>query len=292
MTKALLTGQLQPCIWHSDTGAAAAAHYLAAFSDAEITSESPIASPEEVPTVITMRLHNLPLMLLSAGPMHRPNPSVSIMIKSADEAELRRLWDMLSQNAQAFYFPLAQQPWSQLYGWVGDQWGFTWQLNFDDTMSASAAPVLTIALLFTNQHFGKAGTAMDRYLSLLPAAREVVRQTHTEGPLAGTVLYAELESAVGNLVLMDGPDTHAYAFDEGVSLLAHCDDQPTIDLMWDSLIEGGGMPHRCGWLRDAFGLWWQIVPTNLSKIFADPTRGPAAMQAMMGMSKIEILGLG
>ena len=72
--------------------------------------------------------------------------------------------------------------------------------------------------------------------------------------------------------------------------MVHCEDQDEVDRLWSQLTDGGGEPSQCGWLKDRFGLSWQIVPDRLGELLSDPdpARANAAMQAMLQMQKIEI----
>ena len=82
-------------------------------------------------------------------------------------------------------------------------------------------------------------------------------------------------------------------FNHAVSFVVNCDDQAEINRYWNALLEGGGKPEQCGWLRDRFGLCWQIVPTILGEMMADPdkTKSKRAMDAMLKMAKLDIAAL-
>jgi len=84
-----------------------------------------------------------------------------------------------------------------------------------------------------------------------------------------------------------------FTFNESVSFVVDCKDQAEVDHYWDSLIADGGEPSQCGWLKDRYGLSWQIVPTVLNELLADPDaqRSSRAMQAMLKMSKLDIAEL-
>ena len=84
-----------------------------------------------------------------------------------------------------------------------------------------------------------------------------------------------------------------FKFNEAVSFYVSCETQEEIDEMWDKLTEGGGEPGRCGWLKDKFGLSWQVVPPVLGQLLGDPDRARSkrAMEAMLGMNKIDIAAL-
>jgi predicted 3-demethylubiquinone-9 3-methyltransferase (glyoxalase superfamily) len=87
-----------------------------------------------------------------------------------------------------------------------------------------------------------------------------------------------------------GPD---FTFDEAISFLIECADQAEVDRYWDALIEGGGEPGPCGWLKDRFGLSWQVIPRRLQELLDGDDRAAAgrAMEAMLRMSKLEVAEL-
>ena len=82
-------------------------------------------------------------------------------------------------------------------------------------------------------------------------------------------------------------------FNNSFSIVVQCDTQAEVDRLWDALLEGGGAPSQCGWLRDRWGLAWQIVPRQLGELMSDPDRAKAGrvMQAMLKMVKLDIAGL-
>jgi predicted 3-demethylubiquinone-9 3-methyltransferase (glyoxalase superfamily) len=104
---------------------------------------------------------------------------------------------------------------------------------------------------------------------------------------AGTVMTVSFELDGQPFVALNGGPE--FTFSEAVSFQVSCDDQAEVDYFWDALSEGGE-ESQCGWLRDKFGLSWQIVPTRLIELTTDPDPGRSqrAMQAMLGMQKIDI----
>lgn len=102
---------------------------------------------------------------------------------------------------------------------------------------------------------------------------------------AGTVLTVEF--SINNLpflALNGGPQ---FKFTEAISLMIPCETQEDIDYYWDTLTKGGE-ESMCGWLKDKYGLWWQVVPTILSDLLKDPARGPRVMAAFMQMRKFDL----
>ena len=141
---------------------------------------------------------------------------------------------------------------------------------------------------------GKAEEAAEFYTSLLPDSRvDKVWRSPAETPSgpAGMVLTVDF-SLNGQQFqgLNGGPD---FNFNEAVSFVIECEDQAEVDQLWDALTANGGEPGPCGWLKDRFGLSWQIVPRQLNELVADqdPERARRAMEAMLEMGKIDVAEL-
>jgi predicted 3-demethylubiquinone-9 3-methyltransferase (glyoxalase superfamily) len=138
----------------------------------------------------------------------------------------------------------------------------------------------------------EAEEAASFYVSVFPSSRIVNVARYTEaGPReAGMVMTVEFELDGNRFVAINGGPQ--FTFDEAVSFQITCEDQDEIDYFWDRLSEGG-QEGPCGWLKDRFGLSWQVVPTGMDELFADPdpTRAERAMKAMLAMSKIDIAAL-
>jgi predicted 3-demethylubiquinone-9 3-methyltransferase (glyoxalase superfamily) len=138
----------------------------------------------------------------------------------------------------------------------------------------------------------EAEEAAEFYTSIFDNSRIVNVMRYTEaGPReAGTVMTVEFELDGQRFVgINGGPE---FKFDEAVSFEIHCEDQEEVDYYWERLTEGGE-ESQCGWLKDRYGLSWQVVPAGMEELFSDsdPKRAERAMQAMLGMRKIDIAGL-
>jgi predicted 3-demethylubiquinone-9 3-methyltransferase (glyoxalase superfamily) len=134
---------------------------------------------------------------------------------------------------------------------------------------------------------GKAEEAMNLYVSLFKNARIV--ELHRAGD-NGPVMSGTFE--------IDGAKYHAFnggpmfTFSPAVSMFVNCETQAEVDTLWDRLLEGGEA-QRCGWLKDRFGLSWQIIPSNLGKRLRDkdPVKAKRVMEAMMQMIKLDMDGI-
>lgn len=141
---------------------------------------------------------------------------------------------------------------------------------------------------------GKAEEAAQFYTSLLPDSHiDNVWRTPADTPSgpAGTVLTVDFTLGGQHFQgLNGGPD---FAFNEAISFVIECADQAETDRLWESLTAGGGEPGPCGWLKDRFGVSWQIVPRRLNELVndPDPERARRAMESMLKMGKIEIAEL-
>jgi predicted 3-demethylubiquinone-9 3-methyltransferase (glyoxalase superfamily) len=141
---------------------------------------------------------------------------------------------------------------------------------------------------------GEAEEAAKFYVSLLPDSRiEKVQKNTVDGPAgkAGTVLGVEFTLAGQRFMALNGGTRFEYT--HAISFKIDCADQAEVDRLWDALSANGGSVERCGWLKDRFGVSWQIVPTALVQYLGGPDSAGArrAMQAMMQMVKLDIAGL-
>jgi predicted 3-demethylubiquinone-9 3-methyltransferase (glyoxalase superfamily) len=135
----------------------------------------------------------------------------------------------------------------------------------------------------------EAEEAANFYISVFDNSR-IVNVTHyTEGAPreAGMVMTVEFELDGQRIVAINGGPE--FRFDEAISLQINCDTQEEIDYYWERLTDGGE-EGPCGWLKDRFGLSWQVTPTGIEELFgdADPERARRAMEAMLKMSKFDI----
>jgi len=122
------------------------------------------------------------------------------------------------------------------------------------------------------------------YLSVFPDGRRLKELRVNEagpGPV-GSLLVVDLEIAGQKVTFLNGGPAHTLS--EAFSFVVRCADQVEVDGYWEKLLEGGGEELACGWLRDRFGLCWQVIPDGLTDLLGHP----AAMRAMMGMKKLDL----
>lgn len=139
------------------------------------------------------------------------------------------------------------------------------------------------------------GTAEEQahfYTRLIPgsAIGRIVRAAvdYPGGP-AGKVLTVEFTLAGRSFALLDGGPGPTHS--EAVSLSIDCADQAEVDRYWDAILEAGGAEMQCGWIRDRWGVAWQVIPRRLAELIADPHHAAKAMAAMMEMVRIDVAAL-
>jgi predicted 3-demethylubiquinone-9 3-methyltransferase (glyoxalase superfamily) len=145
---------------------------------------------------------------------------------------------------------------------------------------------ITPFLWFTDD----AEEAVNLYVSIFDDARIIDTTRYEEGspgPI-GTVMTIDFELQGQRFTALNGGDE--YRFNEAVSFVVHCDSQEEVDRYWDALTADGGEPGPCGWLKDRFGVSWQIVPERLLELHRDPDpeRRKRVMAAMLQMGKLDL----
>lgn len=272
---------LYPCLWFDGNAKAAAEFYCSIFNHSKIINENPM--------VVRFEIEGKLIMGLNGGPMFKINPSISLFVTCETEEEIDTIWNKLIEGGTAM-MPLDAHPWCEKYGWLKDQFGMTWQLmlgKLPDGMQ-KIIPVF----LFVGKQYGKAQEAMAHYTSIFPNSKMHELQLYKTGESQpeGNLKFGHFTLQNELFAAMDGFGEHDFQFNEGFSIVVECETQEEIDHYWETLTEGG-QESNCGWLKDKFGVSWQIVPTILSKLMSDKEKAPRVMQEFMKMKKFDIAKL-
>lgn len=272
-----MTTPLYPCLWFDNQAKDAAKFYCSLFYNSRIISETPL--------VVTFELNGKKIMALNGGPIFNITPSISLTVYCENVKETNHVWNILFEGGSAL-IPIGSYPWSERYGWLKDKFGMTWQISVS-TLQKRELRILP-SMLFVGNQFGKAADAIDFYSGIFKKASTNVMVFYPENdPNAGNVMYSEFIINGADIIAMDGPGEHNYNFTEGVSLVIECKNQQEIDYYWEKLTKGGE-ESMCGWLKDKFGVSWQVVPKMLMELMADPVKAPLAFEKFKNMSKLEI----
>ncbi len=228
---------------------------------------------------------------VNGGPVFKPNPSISFFVVCNLREELDELWGKLVDGGRAL-MPLGEYPFSERFGWLEDRFGVSWQLilSHEQKKLNKISPYL----LFTGAVDGRAEEAIGQYSGLFADYSMDLFERHGKdsGGTEGSVLHAEFRMGGTSFVAMDSSAPHPFTFSEGVSLMIPCDTQDEIDFYWEKLTEGG-QEQPCGWLKDKFGVSWQVSPSELGRLTdeSDKTRAARVNRAMLQMKKIDIQAL-
>lgn len=273
-----MKNQIYPCLWFDGQAKAAAEFYCCLFNNSKITVESPM--------VVNFELDGRKFMGLNGGPVFKINPSISIFVTCTTHNETEELSAKLSEGG-SFLMPLNKYPWSEKYAWVKDKFGLTWQLMLGEIPTGT--PKIIPSFLFSNEQFGKAKEAIEFYADLFPDSKvhEMKLYEAGEAQPKGYLKFGHFTLNNELFAAMDGPGNHEFSFNEAVSIVAACETQTEIDTYWAQLTEGGE-ESRCGWLKDRFGVSWQIIPSVIGGLMTEPEKAQRVMAAVMQMKKLDI----
>jgi predicted 3-demethylubiquinone-9 3-methyltransferase (glyoxalase superfamily) len=273
-----MTNSIYPCFWFDGQSKAAADLYCSLFKNSRITIDSPM--------VVNFELDGKKFMGLNGGPMFKINPSISIYATFKSIRKTNEVWNKLIEGGKVM-MSIDKYNWSERYGWVQDKFGMTWQISVVGNKEEQEK--IVPSMLFTNNNFGNAEDALKFYTSIFDnSAIDLLLHYPKAENEASKVLYSEFNLNTYKISAMDGPGVHDYNFNEAVSFVIDCDTQQEIDYYWEKLMADGGQESRCGWLKDKFGVSWQIIPKIIGKLMSDPEKGKRVMQQILKMNKLDI----
>jgi predicted 3-demethylubiquinone-9 3-methyltransferase (glyoxalase superfamily) len=291
--------KITPHLWFDTQAREAAEFYVSAFSgDSAVTNITPLSdTPSGDVEVVSFRLLGHEFLSISAGPFFEINPSISFMVnfdpsRRADaKAALDALWGKLADGGKAL-MPLDKYPFSERYGWVQDKYGVSWQLILTNP-AGEPRPNIIPSLMFT-ENAGKAEEAMKFYTGIFENAKQGMVARYGPGmepDQEGTVMFEDFMLLGQWFAAMDSAREHEFSFNEAVSLVVHCDTQADIDYFWEKL---SVVPEaeQCGWLKDKYGVSWQIVPAQMGELMGgSPEQRKRVTQAFLKMKKFDIAAL-
>ncbi|MDP1834450.1 MAG: VOC family protein [Chlamydiales bacterium] len=279
-----------PHLWFDNNAAEAAQFYTSFFPESRIISKTVLQNtPSGDCDILSFKLMGCDFIAISAGPLFQVNPSISFMVGCETKELVDDLWAHLSEGGKAL-LPLDKYPFSERYGWIQDKYGVSWQLILTKP-EGDERPKILPTLLFTGEVYGKAEEAVDFYLSVFKNSKLGNRIHYGPGQepnKEGTIQFSDFMLGNTWLVAMDGGGDHAFQFNEAISLIVNCKDQSEIDYFWDKLSHVPSS-EQCGWVKDKFGISWQIQPANMGDLLAkNPEK---TVPAMLQMKKLIIKDL-
>lgn len=277
------------CLWFESGAELAAENYQSIFENSKIGRTSYYgesganASGQAKGSILTVgiELENLKLELLNGGPLFKFNQGISFFVWCKTESQVDQLWSKLSKGT--VHFDLQEYPWSKKYGWCTDQYGVTWQLMLSEGLQKMAP-----AFLFTDSLCGRGEEAIQYYITQFQNSK--IESIYRD-PKTNSVMFANFTLDGQNFVLMEGPGKNQQEtfINPAISLMVNCKNQEEIDYFWNNLSEGGST-EQCGWLKDKFGLSWQVLPMALGEMMSHPDQQKVenVMSAMLKMRKLDV----
>ncbi|MCE9599078.1 MAG: VOC family protein [Spirochaetia bacterium] len=288
---------ITPHLWFDTQAKEAAEFYTSVFSESKVTRVAKITgTPSGDCDIVSFELRGNPFQAISAGPLFKFNPSISFIVnfdpskESGAEANLNRTWESLVKGGSVL-MPLQEYPFSKRYGWLQDKYGLSWQLILTNP-DGEERPGIIPSLLFVGENCGKAEEAVNFYTSLFKDARKgaIMRYDGSRPPdKEGTVAFADFKIQNIWIAAMDSAHQHGFSFNEAISFMVNCDTQSEIDYYWKKL-SAVREAEQCGWMKDKYGLSWQIVPRVMQEMLAtrDKAKLNRVTQAFLSMKKFDI----
>ena len=277
-------------LWFDKEAREAAEFYTSILENSKINDTATLHNtPSGDTEIVTIELLGQDFTLISAGPLFKFNPSVSFLITCDTKKAVDALWSKLSKGGEAL-MDLGTYPFSERYGWTQDRYGLSWQLMLigDSMIRQRMIPTL----MFVGNVAGKAEEAINFYVSVFHDAKvgDILRYGKGEEPdVEGTVKHASFRLEGKEFAGMDSAREHNFVFNEAISFVVHCETQEEIDYYWEKL-SADPRAEQCGWLKDKYGLSWQVVPTAMDQMMKDrdEKRMARVTEAFLKMKKFDI----
>jgi len=285
--------KISPFLWYDKEAGEAANFYTSIFEDSGVQQRTVLHNtPSGDVEIVRISLMGYELTLMSAGPLFKFNPSISFFVGCKTPQKVDEIWEKLSQGGSVL-MPLGQYPHSERYGWLQDRFGLSWQIMFMGERGLKQRLIPT--LMYTGKQAGKTEEAIGYYTSTFKnsSVGTIMRYGKDDAPdKEGTIKYASFTIAGQDFAAMDSAREHNFNFNEAISLEVHCDNQDEVDYFWKKL-SADPNSEQCGWVKDQFGVSWQIVPTALTKMLSDkdPQKVARVTQAFLPMKKLDIAAL-
>ncbi|MEW6195563.1 MAG: VOC family protein [Bacteroidota bacterium] len=301
--------KITPFLWFDNNAEEAVNFYTSLFENSKIGSTtrydeaSAAASGQKKGSVMTVsfNLNGMGFTAINGGPHFKFTPAISFILnydpsKNKDARKnLDSTWEKLSQDGTVL-MPIDKYPFSERYGWIQDKYGLSWQLILSNP-EGEERPFITASLLFAGTVCGKAEEATNFYKSIFRYSRQGITARYPQGmepDKEGTIMFTDFMLDNQWFAAMDSAREHNFNFNEAISFVVNCGDQKELDYYWEKLSEGGDKnAQQCGWLKDKFGLSWQIVPAILPELLnnKDREKSKSVMSALLQMKKIDLATL-
>ena len=269
-----------PNLWFDRQAEEAAEFYASLFKNSKVGEPMRAGKagfeihglPEGTVMTIGFEIEGQRFVGINGGPLFKFTPAISFLVACATKDEVDALWAKLASGGTAL-MELGEYPFSERYGWTQDRYGLSWQVMAMGSRKIGQKIIPT--LMFVGGQSGKAEAAIRLYTSVFndSVIGDILRYGKGEEPdREGTIKHAAFTLQGQEFAAMDSAYEHGFTFNEAVSLMELCETQEEIDRYWEKLTADGGQESMCGWLKDQFGVSWQIAPSSLEAMLRDPDR--------------------
>lgn len=294
--------KIVPNLWFDDQAEQAVRLYTSLFPDGRIHAVTRYAAvgqeihgrPAGSVMTVDFEVAGFRMIALNGGPHFRFTPAISFFLTVETAEEVDRIWSALEDGGTAL-MPLDAYAWSPRYGWIQDRYGLTWQVA-QGSVEEAGAPVVPMLMFVSDGPVAQ--EAMRRYVAIFDDASVDAVMSFppgVPGGMDGGLMLGRFRLDGQRFLAMDASsDVHSFGFNEAVSLAIGCDSQAEIDRYWQALTEGGDpQAQQCGWLKDAFGVAWQVHPNELGEMLrdSDSAKVERVTNAFLRMKKFDLAAL-
>lgn len=276
-------------LWFDKEAKEAIKLYSSLFSNSKIKNISTITgTPSGDSDIITFQLLGQEFMAINAGPYFKFNPAISLFVEFNNEKEIIKVWNKLVDEGKIL-MEFDKYEWADKYGWLQDKYGLSWQLSWSKDRKTDQK--ITPFLMFTQKRAGMAKEAIETYTKIFPNSKieMIVPYEKGDGDKEGFIKHSRFSLNGQNFMSIDSSLKHEFVFNESISFIVNCGDQKEIDYYWEKL---SAVPEaeQCGWLKDKYGVSWQIVPTVMNEMMASKDKKKLARvtEAFLKMKKFDI----
>ena len=282
--------RIVPHLWFNDNAKEAVNFYRTLFDDSKMMLEQKLdGTPSgENAAYYEFTLAGQLFGALNGGPHFTFNPAISISVNCETIEETEVLWQKLIEGGRAL-MPLQEYTFSKLYGWVEDKYGLSWQVIYTEGFEYEQK--ITMQLMFSGHMTGKANEAIKYYTDLFKDGVIGDFHEYEEGQAVqedAKISHANFSILDTEILASDNGTQTDYTFNEAISLMVLCVTQAEIDYYWEKL-SADPEAEQCGWLKDKFGVSWQIVPANMNELMSRGTQAQidAVTQEFLKMKKLD-----
>lgn len=282
--------KIVPHIWINKAAKEAAVFYTSLFENTHMVGTTTIPdTPSGDVDIAVLELANLRHYVMSGKSQFKLNSAISLSVICTSEDEIAALWEALSKDG-SILMPLDAYPFAEKYGWTVDRFGLSWQLTLQETHVP--AQKITVNFLFAGDVCGRAEEAAKFYTNFFPQSKITATSYYAEGEAKSPkakINYLSFNLENQTFTAMDHGYGGEETFNEAFSLMVLCKDQKEIDDFWRRL-SADPNSEVCGWLKDRFGVSWQILPEKFEEtlLFGSEKLVANTFKALATMKKPEL----